>query len=280
MSGRRTTGNGQDVARFRHHYEVEKEIAQRLRSASREERRELYTSAYDELFERVPEHPQLNDTPTGPRPGDAEDQWRFLRRFVGSDTRLLEIGAGDCALAARAAARVRSVTALDVSPTILSCADVPDNVRRVVTDGIELPVPDGSVNVAYSSQLMEHLHPDDSKDQLAGIVRALEAGGTYVCVTPNRLTGPHDVSRYFDDEACGLHLKEYTVTELDELFRSAGFRRVRAYVGTRGLFVRVPLGVMRGVERLVGAMPSERRRAFRDSVFALPLLQARLVAVK
>lgn len=280
MASRRGAGDGENVDRFRHHYEVERQIAQRLRAASRDERRHLYTSAYDELFERVPEHPQLRDNGSGPRPGDAEDQWRFLRRFVRPGTTLLEIGAGDCALASRAARSGASVIALDVSPTILSCREVPSSVQRLVTDGIELPVADGSIGVAYSNQLMEHLHPDDSRAQLAEIVRALEPGGRYVCVTPNRLTGPHDVSRYFADEACGLHLKEYTVTELDELFRSAGFRSVRAYVGTRGMFVRVPLGVIRTAERIVGSLPPERRRAFRDSVLALPLLQARLAAVK
>lgn len=270
----------EDISRYRHHYEVEKEIASRLRSASREERRTLYTSAYDELFERVPEHPQLREPSTGPRPGDAVDQWRFLRKFVGPSTTLLEVGAGDCALSARAARTVKAVFACDVSPVILGCANVPGNVERLVTDGVSFPLPDGSADVAYSSQLMEHLHPDDAREQLGAIVRALVPGGTYVCVTPNRLTGPHDVSRYFDDEACGLHLKEYTVTELDALLREAGFSSIRAYVGTRGWFVRMPLRTMRAAERAVEAMSPERRRAFRDSALALPLLQVRLAAVK
>lgn len=276
----RHSAQTQTAERFRHHYEVEREIADRLRAATAEERATLYSAAYDELFERVPEHPQLHQATRGPRPGDAEDQWRFLRRFVRPESCLLEIGAGDCALSARAARAVRSVIALDVSPVILGCGAVPGNVERIVCDGIRLPVPDASVNVAYSSQLMEHLHPDDSRAQLAEIVRALVPGGTYVCVTPNRLTGPHDVSRYFEEEARGLHLKEYTITELEQLFRSAGFRRVTAYVGTHGAFIRVPLALMRWVERLVENMQPTRRRTFRDSPFALPLLQARLASVK
>ena len=44
---------------LRHHYEVERELADRLRSASREERKQLYAGVYDELFRRVPDHPQL-----------------------------------------------------------------------------------------------------------------------------------------------------------------------------------------------------------------------------
>ena len=41
------------------HYNIEKELANRLRNASKEERRHLYTFLYDELFRRVPLHPQL-----------------------------------------------------------------------------------------------------------------------------------------------------------------------------------------------------------------------------
>ena len=40
------------------HYKIEKELASKLRNASKEERKHLYTSLYDELFKRVPLHPQ------------------------------------------------------------------------------------------------------------------------------------------------------------------------------------------------------------------------------
>ncbi len=44
-------------AMLRQHYEVEKELADRLRHATREERRILYGTVYDELYQRVPHHP-------------------------------------------------------------------------------------------------------------------------------------------------------------------------------------------------------------------------------
>ncbi|MHB1323017.1 MAG: class I SAM-dependent methyltransferase [Coriobacteriia bacterium] len=277
---RHRSTDGRDDERVWNHYVVECEIAERLRSATPDERRRLYTATYDELFRRVPDHPQLREPTDGPRAGDAEDQWRFLRRFVRPQTCLLEIGSGDCALAARAARSVRHVLALDVSPTILSRSLVPANVQRTICDGVTLPVADQSVDVAYSSQLMEHLHPQDARAQLAEIHRVLVPNGTYVCITPNRLTGPHDISRRFDDQARGLHLKEYTVAELDALLREAGFTAVHAYTGTRGVFVRLPARTVSAVERLVEAMPPGLRRAFRDSALALPLLQARVAAVR
>ena len=80
---------------------------------------------------------------------------------------------------------------------------------------------------------MEHLHPEDAFEQLRNIIRALAPGGRYVCITPNRLNGPHDVSSHLDREATGFHIKVYTVTELARLFRAAGFAKARVRPGER-----------------------------------------------
>ena len=47
------------VEQLREQYALEKMLADRLRRSSKEERRFLYSSAYDELFRRVPHHPQV-----------------------------------------------------------------------------------------------------------------------------------------------------------------------------------------------------------------------------
>ena len=73
---------------------------------------------------------------------------------------------------------------------------------------------------------MEHLHPDDAIVQLTNIKNALTNGGKYICITPNRINGPHDISRYFDKEASGFHLKEYTFTDLNKIFKNIGFSTV------------------------------------------------------
>jgi hypothetical protein len=41
------------------HYLVEKAIADKLKEANREERKLIYETMYDELFEKVPDHPRL-----------------------------------------------------------------------------------------------------------------------------------------------------------------------------------------------------------------------------
>ncbi len=151
----------------------------------------------------------------------------------------------------------------------------------ILSDGTSIPVPPGSIDVAYSNQLMEHLHPDDARAQLLNLNRALKPGGIYVCQTPNRLTGPHDVSRGFDAVATGFHLREYTNGELIALFRECGFEQVTFYSTVRDYYYRVPTLALLAFERWLVRQPLERARAFLNRTQLRRLFDnCRLVAVK
>jgi SAM-dependent methyltransferase len=169
----------------------------------------------------------------------------------------LEVGAGDCALSIEVARRVREVYAVDVCSRLSENARFPDNLQLILSDGVSIPVAVNSVSLAYSYQLMEHLHPEDAVDQLRNIHKALAPGGRYLCVTPNRLVGPHDISKYFDEIASGFHLKEYTATELVELFRRIGFAEIHAYVGGRSVLRWVPVTIY---EAALSRLPYGARR--------------------
>jgi SAM-dependent methyltransferase len=243
-------------ALLRQHYEVERELADRLRNATREQRRSLYGPVYDELYQRVPHHPQLTRKTSPELTREAlAPQLRILRRYLRPETRLLEIGPGDCALSVVLAERVRQVYGLDVSEKITQRVSLPANFELILSDGTSVPLPPGSVDVAFSNQLMEHLHPDDALEQLEGIWRALRPGGVYICITPNRLNGPHDISQHFDPVATGFHLKEYTVGELGRLFRQVGFRRVQSFLGWRGHGLPVPAAPVVACESALAALP-------------------------
>src|SRR5688572_21898007 len=115
---------------------------------------------------------------------------RLLSRFLTPGAVFLEVGAGDCRLTLEVARHVRKAYALDVSQEVNKGLRCPDNFEFVLSNGTNIPVPSGSVTVAYSYQLMEHVHPDDALEQLTNIYRALAPGGVYICITPNRLSGP------------------------------------------------------------------------------------------
>jgi SAM-dependent methyltransferase len=248
-------------ALLRQHYEVERELADRLRRATREQRRTLYGSVYNELYQRVPDHPQLTRISSPELAREAlAPQLRILRPYLRPETALLEIGPGDCALSIAVAPLVRHVYGLDVSEEITKRLSLPPNFTLILSDGSSVPLPPNSVDVAYSNQLMEHLHPDDAMEQLEGIWRALRPGGVYICITPNRLNGPHDISQYFDPVATGFHLKEYTVRDLSQLFRKVGFRKVQALLGRRGACVPAPIAPVLAGEAMLGLLPPKARR--------------------
>jgi SAM-dependent methyltransferase len=267
--------------RIREHYLIEKELAARLRSATKRERQNLYTLVYDELFRRVPDHPQLRlKTDEQTRRRLVSERVRLLSRYLRSNSTYLEIGPGDCALAIAVAQQVRQVFAVDVSNEIAAGVTLPKNVELAISDGCSIPVPEGSIDVAYSDQLMEHLHPDDAREQLANICRALARGGVYVCLTPNRLSGPHDVSRYFDEVATGFHLQEYTASELAAMFRAVGFRKLVALVGARGSHVAVPVAFLKGIEVLLSNLPRGLGKTLARGLPLRLILGVKLVASK
>jgi SAM-dependent methyltransferase len=250
------------LEQLRQHYDVERELADRLRHATKEQRRTLYSEVYDELFKRVPLHPQhTNKADPARLAADVAEKMEIVTPFLNKGAVFLEVGPGDCELAKTVAEKVARVLAIDVSDEITRKRELPGNLQLVISDGSSIPVEANSVDVAYSNQLMEHLHPDDALDQLRGLHAALKPGGVYICITPSRLTGPHDISCEFDREATGFHLKEYTVGNLAALFRQVGFAQVRIIFGGRGKFMLLPAWTATIFENLLAVLPHALRKA-------------------
>lgn len=263
------------------HYEIEKKLAARLRNSTRQERQTLYKSIYNELFISVPHHPQLARKVSLQESEKKVDyEMRFLQPFLKSDSIFLEVGPGDCALSFRVSNFVKEVYAIDVSDEIFKNLDPCPNVTLILSNGTDIPVPLNSVDLAYSNNLIEHIHPDDTMEQLDNIYKVLAPGGVYICITPNRLTGPHDVSRDFDTIATGFHLKEYTVTELQHMFRKVGFSRIRVYLQIRKFSISIPVFYSMFCEKTLSALPISLRKLIASVRPVTWLLGIKLVGVK
>lgn len=260
------------------HYLLERSLAERLQNAPAAERKELYSSLYDELYATLPQHPRHTRKLD---PGHAGKQVKILRRLVRPGSSFLEIGAGDGAVSLAMTEMCSEAIAVDVTERAVIRGTKPDNFKFALSDGIGMPVTSGTIDFAYSHQLMEHLHPEDAYRQLTEIFRALRPGGTYLCITPSRLTGPHDVSRYFDREAQGFHLKEYSYRELEELFSEVGFRRIRACIMRGDRFAgAVPVGPIVAMERLYDVVPGRMRESLNTSRFVRAVLGLSVLAEK
>lgn len=104
----------------------------------------------------------------------------FLARRFTPRTVFMDIGAHDCGLALAAASYVERVYAIDVSGAFIRNLLVPLNVRLVLCDGVRIPVPEASIDVAWSGRFMAHLCPDDRLEHLKSVRRALAPGGVYL----------------------------------------------------------------------------------------------------
>lgn len=269
------------VSQITEHYLLERRLADRLRKSTREERNHLYQEVYNELFSTLTHHP-AHTIKHSSESLSKKIHWQvgLLRRFLRPDTVFLEVGAGDCALSLELCQHVRTVYAADVSSVISETSIRPANFNLIVYDGISLPIADGSVDVVFSNQVMEHLHPDDARTQLADIYRVLKPGGRYVCVTPNRIGGPWDISEYFDRECTGFHLKEYTYAEMQRVFRAVGFRGISAYVGGRGNYAWFPIHLILLLETIFTVLPWGIQSKLARHPFFRAFLGTRLLATK
>ena len=262
------------LEQLREYYEIEKELASRLRNASRKDRRHLYRVLYDEFYQRIPRLSTRRSEIVVSR------KMKLLKRFLNPESTFLEVGSGDCSLALEVAKRVRKVYAIEVSEEVTRNRIFPQNFELTLSDGFSIPVPENSINTAYSESVMEHVHPDDAFDHVQNIYRALVPGGVYVCFTPNRLSGPHDISKYFDKVATGFHLKEYTATELCNLFHKVGFSKISTYIGGRGIYIRCPLSFISLCERRLVILPFSLRKLIANTLPFKALLGIRVVGKK
>jgi len=233
-------------------------------AADRGERKLIYATMYDELFRQVPDHPRLT------RRSDARlteranaGKYSLVGRFLDPSVRFVEFAPGDCRFAYRIAGEVDRIIGVDISDQRDPATPVPENFELVVYDGYDLgAIAAGSIDVVFSDQLLEHLHPEDTGLHFANVHRILKPGGRYVFRTPHPFTGPHDISRYFCDEPEGFHLKEWTNRELARLVRENGYSRYAPLLSRQGCVLGTPYAFFALGEMVLGALP----RRFRGSV--------------
>lgn len=281
MSVKVSAREARTLDQIKEHYEIEKELASRLRNSHREERKHLYTSLYDELFLRVPYHSQLTRKASSQATVRAvKAKMKLLKSFLKPEITFLEVGSGDCSLSFEVARQVKEVFAIDVSEEVAKSSDIPENFKLIISDGCSIPVPENSIDVAYSNQLMEHLHPEDAFEQLQNIYRALAPGGIYICITPNRISGPHDISKYFDKVATGFHLKEYTVTELSQLFYDVGFSKVKICLNVKYAYIKISPVLSIACEKFLNSLPTLPRRKLAKVFPIKRLIKVQLIGNK
>ncbi|MFF5289429.1 class I SAM-dependent methyltransferase [Paractinoplanes globisporus] len=138
----------------------------------------------------------------------------YFARWIAPDAEVLELGAGWCDFANNVAAR--RVVAMDLDATVKRAAA--GHVTPVVGDCTDLSqFENGSFDVVFASNLLEHLERPVASRLLAEARRVLRPGGRLMLLQPNFRLNP---GRYFDDFT---HVAIFTDQSLRDYLVSEGF---------------------------------------------------------
>jgi SAM-dependent methyltransferase len=272
---------GRPENEIREQYELEKELANRLMDTPREMRSHAYVELYNELFRRIPHHPQLVNRKGGQERQDSINRFvKLLSPYLSPESSYLEIGVGDCHLAWEIAKRVKKVIGIDVSAEISQYGTPPENFQLELSDGTSIPVLPGSIDLAFSNQLVEHLHPEDLQPHLKNVLTALKPGCPYLCLTPNRTAGPCDISQFYDSVATGFHLREYDFRGLSNAFLEAGFRQVEILLVRKGKVISYPKTLAFSIEKIFQLFPDNIRKRITKKSKVGAFLSIKMLAIK
>ncbi len=242
-------------------FKEESDLREYLLTSPKERRAQAFCWAYDELFRRCPWHPALTEKSGISAPEVVARRVSNMRRWLPpvQGTRVLEIGCGMGEMMIGLSKAGYHCVGIDVSEIRIQNLQTLESshleFRNV--EGTALPFPNGSFDIVISMQLFEHLHPDDAQDHLCEVHRVLKPGGIYLLETPNRLTGPGDVSRFYADEPLGFHLKEYSIRQLKKMFYRGGFCRVQVLLRWNKLLPGFAVGML---ELAWSSLPKPMRR--------------------
>jgi SAM-dependent methyltransferase len=173
---------------------------------------------YEDLWERLPE--QL----VAP---DLELRLAHLHAGVRTGDRVLDLGCGDGRFTAELARTAAAATGVDIAEAALKRARAahPDLDFRLAPFDGPLPFDDGSFDVVWTSEVIEHVA--DTARWLSEVRRVLVPRGRLLLTTPShgRLrVAIHGIEAFSDP--LGDHLHLYTKGSLENLLAEFGFDEI------------------------------------------------------
>jgi SAM-dependent methyltransferase len=209
-----------------HHWRLERALTRQLLASTKETRWDVFEAAYSRLYRECgwlnrPPHPKHDD----------DTNYRHFRRLLGPARRVYEVGSGRAGLINYLARNGYQCVATEITRE-RGCIYAADDANPAwhISDGVNLSrfEENNRYEAAVSTQVIEHLHPDDVLDHFRNILPILKPGGRYIFNTPHNLFGPKDLSAVFGrDVAECMHLKEYYASELASMLQEAGFVSIK-----------------------------------------------------
>ena len=142
----------------------------------------------------------------------------FFQRFVKPDSTVLEIGAGYCEFINNIHAAHK--IAVDINSDLPHHAS--SEVKAIVCSADKMvSVPDGSVDLVFASNFLEHLTRDEIVSTIREVQRVLLPGGKFMLLQPNIRFCAKDYWMFFD------HVTPIDDRALTEVLEINGFETLK-----------------------------------------------------
>lgn len=202
-------------------FDIEKKYAALiLNSKTGKVRRKLYEKAYEEL-KQVKENGEDSDVST------LLINYICVLFPVPNNICILEVGCGTGKLCVALAKKGFMVMGLDLALDRVNLAKSRAKKEKTSCQFLHANFFEyrgrNKYQLIINDNVIEHIHPDELDVFIQKTYKLLDNYGFLLTYTPNALTGPHDVSKYFLPQGAksqGLHLKEYTFFQLVQSLHS------------------------------------------------------------
>lgn len=261
--------------------------AKRLRECNPQERKILYSEAYSAVS-KLGIKRFSSDDPECRTAGSSKIIAQSLSHLVKRNDRVLEIGCGRGYTSLKLAPKVKSMVGIDVSDSVI--AESNELITKYGIKNLEVRLVSAfelkenfiknEFDACISIDTIEHLHPDDAKEHLRQIFYVLKPGGRYIIQMPNRLNGPHDITKQIfpgEHHALGFHLNESTYQEMIKIMRSIGFNRFKVFIPIKFLKLDLnpmitPYHISFTYEKLYNIFPNFFRQHFFDKLISIRII--------
>lgn len=134
-------------------------------------------------------------------------------------------------------------------------------------------------DIAFSDNVLEHIPPQDISIHLECIRRILNKNGKLIIITPNKIFGPHDITRIIDNtytnkiESKGSHLKEYSYSELYDILTETGFKKIYSLIPIKFINLNINIKFLKYIEKspkLIRILYKLRRNG--KPIYKLPII--------
>ena len=197
--------------------------------------------------------------------GQNDSTFKLITKITARGSKILDYGCGGGELVSLLNQNGYQAWGYEPSTaTAESAAKLPANGEKIITD---LKTISAGFDLIIMDNVIEHFIPDEVDEIIATSRLLLDPQGKILIITPHRFAGPHDVSRYFlplGSAAQGLHLHEYTLSELKSLLAKHDFKNLSGYCIHPRLLQKIGLNIRpRGIllkialakEKLISVYP-------------------------